>query len=215
MVIHEHKTVFIHIPKAAGVAITHMLLQPIVGYDTTQEIGGLSVPLKLRFELRGKQKHKQARYYTVDDDITYQQWREYYKFAVVRNPWDRVVSEFFWRHTLPTRRPSIRLAKFIDYCEARIRDRRNRARDIYWPHAQLQESFITDAAGYVIVDDVFRFEDLESVVCELKERTGLPLSLQKLNDSCHDDYRQYYDKATRDRVGQLYAKDIARFGYEF
>ena len=139
--------VFVHVPKAAGVSVTHMLLPHFVGRETAGEIGHLSDELKLRFELRGKQKHRRAKRYVSDGDITQDQWDAYFKFAIVRNPWDRVVSEFAWRHTLPTRRPSKDFAKFLLYCKSRIADHRNWNRDIYWPHAQLQSSFVTDDAA--------------------------------------------------------------------
>ena len=216
MVIHEYKIVFIHIPKTAGVAITHMLLPHIVGYDTTKEIGRLSDDLKIRFELRGQQKHKRAKFYVFDGDITQEQWAAYYKFAIVRNPWDRAVSEFAWRHTLPTRRPSKSFGQFLLYCKSRIADCDNRNRDIYWAHAQPQSSFVTNlGTNRVILDEIFRFENLSRVVDVLSGKVGASLRLRKLNDSCHRGYRQYYNNSTREMVRELYAKDIDKFKYTF
>jgi len=212
MIIPEHKIVFVHVPKCAGVSITHMVLPHLVGYDTSDEIGHLSDELKIAFSLRGKQKHKRARCYLTDGDISRKHWDEYYKFAVVRNPWDRAVSEFAWRHTLPTRRPSTDFATFLRYCESRIKDKHSR--DIYWAHAQTQESFVTDN-GKVILDEIFRFENLARVVETLRDKMKLPFELLKFNDTPRKNYRHFYNKNTREFVRRLYAKDIERFGYAF
>jgi hypothetical protein len=214
VIIPDHKIVFVHIPKTAGMAITHMILPHLVGRETSGEIGRLSDEVKIAFSLRGKQKHKQGRFYLSDGDISQKNWDECYKFAVVRNPWDRAVSEFVWRHTLPTRHPSTDFSQFLRYCEARIKDYRCGG-DIYWPHAQLQESFVTDGGGKVILDEVFRFEKLSCVVETLRAKMNLPFGLRKLNDTPHSHYRQYYNKDTREFVRRLYANDIERFGYEF
>ena len=219
MVIHKYKLVFVHVPKCAGVSITHMLMPHIVGHNTSGEVGHLSGELKEMFELRGKQKHKFGRLYVPDGDIGAKQWRDYFKFAIVRNPWDRVVSEFECRHTLPygtrlSRKPSTDFTEFLLYCKARVMDWTRRA-DIYWAHAQPQSAFVTNDRGEIILDEIFRFEDLDRVVDVLKDKTGLPLELPMLNNTPHKKYREYYNGDTREFVRKLYAKDIKMFEYEF
>ena len=211
MVIHELQAVFVHVPKTAGIAITHAIMPHLVGYDTADQIGNLSEELKIRFEMRGAQKHKKARDY-VPDDISQKHWNRYWKFAVVRNPWDRVISEFHWRQTLRSRHPSTDFNEFLDYTEARLNGWCN---DIYRWHAWTQKSYVTDTQGNVILDDVFRFEELDSAIEKIQEWLGLPLDVQRRNTSEHDHYRTYYTEATKARVAQLYAEDIEFFGYEF
>jgi len=214
MIIHECKAVHIHIPKTAGVALEHAIMTQILGYDTSGEIGHLSNELKYQFELRGAQKHKQARFY-VPTDISKQLWSSYYKFAIVRNPWDRVVSEFHWRHTLPTRRPSTEFKEFIKYCEKRIQDGRNLNRDIYWPHAQTQKSYVVDANGNEILDEIFKFENLSEAVSIISNKLNIPLTMKRHNTSKHNHYQEYYDDETKEMVNNLYREDIEMFDYEF
>jgi len=214
MIIHECKAIHIHIPKTAGVALEHAIMTEILGYDTSGEIGHLSDDLKIRFDLRGKQKHKQAKYYVLDNDIAQSQWDEYYKFAIVRNPWDRVVSEFHWRHSLPSRHPSTDFKEFINYCEFRIKDIKNKKRDIYWAHAQTQFSYITNN-NKIIIDDIFKFEELSKATQIISDKLQLSLKLKKHNASKHNHYREYYDQKTKLMVYNLYKEDIEAFGYEF
>lgn len=212
MIVHELNTIFIHIPKTAGVSLTHAIISHIVGYDTSGEIGHLSSKLKICFDLRGKQKHKQARYY-VPEDISKKLWDKYYKFTFVRNPWDRVVSEFHWRHSLSKRHPPKDFKKFIDYCADRLR--RKQPGEIYWPHAQTQKSFVTNKSGNIIVDDIFYFEDINNAVSKISTKIGIPLDVKKYNTSNHKVYREYYNNETRDMVQRLYDEDIKLFGYKF
>lgn len=214
MIIHECKAIHIHIPKTAGVSLEHAIMSQILGYNTSGEIGHLSKELKFRFELRGAQKHKQARFY-VPRDISKKLWDKYYKFAIVRNPWDRVVSEFHWRHTLPTRRPSTDFKEFINYCESRIKDTRNRNQDIYWTHAQSQKSYVTDKTGNVMLDEIFRFEKLSEAVSIISSKLNIPLNMKKYNTSKHKQYQKYYNDETKEMVNKLYREDIEMFDYKF
>jgi hypothetical protein len=216
MIVHELKTIFIHIPKTAGISLTHAIMSHVVGHDTSGEIGHLSNDLKIRFDLRGKQKHKQARDY-VPADISQKLWDEYYKFAFVRNPWDRVVSEYHWRHERPSEKhkPPKDFDEFLKYCEKRLSVNRNSSRDIYWTHGQTQKSYVTNLKGEIILDDIFKFEDMNNSIQIISEKLGFPIEMKKHNSSKHRDYRDYYNERTKSIVKRLYYEDIELFGYEF
>lgn len=214
MIIHECNAIFIHIPKTAGVSICHSIMSHLTGENTSGEIGHLSNKLKIQFNIRNPQKHKQAQYYSPTD-ITQELWDSYYKFSIVRNPWDRVVSEFHWRHSLPTRHPSIDFKKFLRYCESRINDTTNSKRDIYWTHAQTQKSYVANNNGKLILDDIFRFEELDLAMKIISKKLHIPLELGMYNTSNHKNYRNYYDDESKDIIENLYKEDIEIFNYEF
>lgn len=212
MVIHDCKAVFIHIPKTGGVSLTHAIMSEILGYRTHGEIGKMPNDLKFRFEVRNAQKHAFGKAF-VPHHLSKGQWDEYYKFAVVRNPWDRLISEFHWRQTRPAHRPSTNLDEFITYCEKRMNSKSSR--DIYWAHAQLQSDFVTGRKGKLLVDKLYRFENMPDTYIDLARKLNLPLRNEKHNTSDHKHYREYYNTKQRDRVAKLYRKDIEGFGYEF
>ncbi len=220
MIIHKCKSIFIHIPKTAGVSLTHAIMTSILGKDTSGEIGNLSDELKYQFLITNQQKHLQAKYYVNNKVISQKNWNNYYKFAIVRNPWDRTISEFFWRHELPDTHKSRKKNRqvpnsfkdFIHDCAMRIADR-EKPRGIYWSHAQTQKSFVTNDKNKIILDEIFKFEELNEKV--FIKRLSIPLELKKLNTSYHQNYRQYYDDKTKDMVYKLYKEDIEMFDYEF
>jgi hypothetical protein len=66
-------------------------------------------------------------------------------------------------------------------------------------------------------DFVGRTETLTADLRAVFARFELPLpgELPTANTSSHTDYHDYYTSTTRDRVGEIFAADIAAFGYEF
>ena len=211
MIIHELKTVFIHIPKTAGVSIVHSLISNVLEYETTGNIKDLPTNIKQRFSVSGQQKHKRAKEY-FPADITHQMWNDYYKFTFVRNPWDRAVSEFHWRHNQPNNKPSKDFKKFLSHCEERITGKK---KGIYWTHAQTQKSYITDAEGNIILNDVFKFEDMTNSIKIISDKLNIPIELKQHNTSNHKYYKEYYNNETEAIVRRLYKDDIELFDYEF
>jgi hypothetical protein len=154
-----------------------------------------------------------------------------YRFAFVRNPWDRLVSCYelireqgggsgalersaedgginrLWRYAL-ARSGSFR--EFILRCDGVIDDVDGRK-----SFAFAQCDYVCDAEGRLIVDDVYRFEDLPAAADHLFETLQIRAALPRLNPSRHRPYREYYDAETRAVVARRFARDIARFGYEF
>lgn len=153
-----------------------------------------------------------------------------YRFALVRNPWDRLVSWYehirqrggagglegpvedgginrLWRYAL-AHADSFR--EFILRCDGVIDDV-----DGSKSFAFAQCAYVCDAQGRLIVDDVYRFEDLPAAADRVFEKLQIDARLPRLNPSRHRPYREYYDAQTRAVVGRRFAPDIARFGYEF
>ena len=64
-------------------------------------------------------------------------------------------------------------------------------------------------------DKIYRYEELESAWMDIKSRTGILDKLPHINDTTHTHYRDYYDKATREKIADKYAWTIEIFGYYF
>jgi len=132
----------------------------------------------------------------------------YASFAVVRNPWDRLVSAWAW---MLRQQPGL--------CE---RDFRRFVLGFpTWAHRDRlpfirQTVYLTDDWGRLIPGWLLRFENLQEDVDTLSARLGAPQQrLPRLNASDHPPYREMYDDRTRAIVGRCYAGDVERFGYTF
>jgi hypothetical protein len=172
-------------------------------------------------------------------------WNEYFKFVFVRNPWDWLISQWFYNSVPSTDAPSPWLHRVRGTSAGVLRGRRVRPRqgepaqlvrrgnelrredvdatfEILKRFKQLpgrdglyQSNSVYDMDDRVIVDYVGRYETLEADFDEIMRRVGLDLHLPHLNRTEHRDYRSYYSAETRERVGELWAVDIENFGYSF
>lgn len=145
-----------------------------------------------------------------------------FKFAFVRNPWDKVVSHYHYRQRTG------RIYQFrydesgagdpgIGFCEWVAR--------AYGAHDPMyyndpkpfmaQCDWLNDERGVCLVDFVGRFERLADdfqVVCR---RLGVDAQLPHVKPTPHAHYRELYDDATRDIVARCFAADLETFGYRF
>ena len=186
MIMHDLKAVFVRTNKTAGVSIEHVLLGRNTG------------------------KHAAAR--KLREQLSRRLWRQYFVFAFVRNPWDRMLSLYFhYRRRLPTQREYIPPSTTFAMWLPRALSRANR--DLlfrplwYW---------VSDPKGRQIVDFVGRFENLQADCDTVCDRLKLPRTiLPHLNANAHEHYSTYYDQQLRDAVAEVHGDDIRRFGYEF
>ena len=175
MVNHESKVLFIHVIKTGGISIATAL------------------------NMKEKQNHSTARKIKkrVGEDV----WNDYFKFTFVRNPFDKIVSQYHYnRYGF-----GFEDATFKEYIQAWFAGKEISR------HPQLNSSYINEK-----LDFIGRFENLQedfNIVCD---KIGIPQQeLPHKNESKHKHYTKYYDDETRKIVAEKYAKDIERFGYKF
>jgi hypothetical protein len=133
-------------------------------------------------------------------------WESYFKFAIVRNPFDRFISIcFFLNRNNP---------KFLEtpllWMKSAIVVPRFRERVLVKP----QYLQLTDAQGSMAMDYVGRYEALQDSMDEICKRLQIePVLLKKRNVSEHKQYREYYDDELKSAVEAFYQEDLTRFNY--
>lgn len=218
MISHRFRCVFVHVPKTAGQSVEQTFI--------TAE--GRRIARRRALLLRQNRRprlgpprlgHLTAEEYVTNGFLSRDRFRDYFVFGFVRNPWDRLVSEYRYRgYPYPFR--DFVLAKFPGPADDNYRTGVGGYR-----HVLPQSDFLFDAAGNQLVDFIGRFENLAGDFAVVRERVGLPPGeLPHVNRSnapapaqprCGPAYRDYYDAETRGFVETFYANDIDRFGYAF
>ena len=202
----SHQFVFVHIRKAAGTSLRQILQQ-------------VSLPKnnQLWFKLLSRNgfavdyhKHsfrKHANLVEAERSMPADKFKQYFKFAVVRNPWDRLVSEYEYIKTQPTHSRFKKLSampfvEFIDYQSQR-----------YDAH---QVNALKLKNGQLGCDFIGKLETLEQSLKVVGAKIDVDFSaLPHINQVQRRDYRTYYDEASRGRVEKLWQADIEAFQYDF
>lgn len=209
MIISEQNIMFIHIPKTAGTSIVHMLLTDMLGCETSGSISSQPTPVQQTYGLGDNLKH--ATLTELRQHLTPEVFQRYFKFAVVRNPWDRVVSSVTWsqhKYKVFSRVPFPDMVMMIPQIQT------DPSHPLYLIFRE-QIDFI-ELDGKLAVDKVCRFENIQTDINILTNEIGIgEQKLSKFNTSEHDPYQTYYTPELKNIVQTCYMKDITTFGYEF
>jgi hypothetical protein len=203
----SHRLLFVHVQKTGGLTVEALLKDAIEDAEAIRDLpdgrhAHLSDALAARPEL--------ATYWT---------------FGFVRNPWARMLS---WHAMILRRKASAESGNKVMARRMRNMDFWRRVGEDYTDF----EAFVlhgpdelprlrTPQLDYLRVpgreaDFIGRTERLAEDLATVFDRFGLPEPpLERRNAGPPTDYREHYPDAMRDRVAEIFAPDIERFGYEF
>lgn len=202
---HRHKFVFFAVPKTGTHAIRQALSPHLGPGDWEQQ--DLFERKRLPIPELAQLRHGHISVRQLQPLLPREQWDGYFKFAFVRNPFDRFVSTCFF---LRRNQPGMEQHATV-FMKQAIRTSRFRQRILVRPQSDL----LTDATGRVALDYVGRFEDLQLSCNEAFERIGLPTAdLARRNVSKHEEYSTYYDDDLRRAIVDYYRADFENFGYD-
>ena len=190
------KLVFIHIPKNAGTSVHRKLLSPLF------QQGNNSVEYK----------------HTLNSDF----FANYFKFAIVRNPWDRMVSCFHYfkystrggfeyNHKTFVNLKDVSFDRFLDELAW---DREGNQTNKHWINQDLMTHDMSSQKCWV--DYLLRFENLEEDWEEVKKKINLKHNLPMANRSARKkNYHNYYNPRTKKLIEERFKGDIEKFNYSF
>lgn len=192
------EVIFIHVPKAAGSSLK-------------TEIYGAP----------GGGHRRIAEFAAFDLDRT----RRFFKCGFVRNPWDRLMSAYFYLRQgegtsgRDNRFAAAHLARHADF-EGFVRaleDPGYRRAVMAYDHFRTQSHWICyPGQTSHALDFLGRFERFDEDLAALRSRLGLPeRPAPRARPSRHPPYQEVYTPQSRDIVARLYAPDIALLGYRF
>lgn len=147
-----------------------------------------------------------------------------FKFTVVRNPYDRLVSS--WKYVLQKpRAPKVflkprrtRMKYNFEYFLHELPRLWETKYDRHMAtHTAPIWGDITDNDNNVLLDEVLKLEELSKGLNVLNENLGLEVNrLEHINQTPkRKSYRKYYTKKSKKKVEDLFEKDILHLGYQF
>ncbi len=202
----SHQFVFVHIRKAAGTSLRQILEQVALPKNNHWWFKLLSrngfIIDYHRFSFR---KHDPLM--LAEKSMPENLFKQYFKFAFVRNPWDRLVSEYEYiktqrNHSRYKKLMAMSFEQYIEYQAQRV--------------AASQLNALIKKDGELGIDYIGRFEHLHDSLADISGQIKLDCTriphINKLNKA---PYQSYYTKESAERVALLWSKDIETFGYKF
>ena len=200
--------IFIHIPRCGGTSVEEALIPRTTLAQSWPELSRVE---RLRHWLHGSRGRQHSKLLEL---ARYHRLGEYFKFAFVRNPWARAVSQIEFlragsaRTLFPGRtfKENLRL-----YCASK---RVRFGHDL----AACQFDYLQDNQGGLCMDFVGRFESLERdfrKACRIIGLRPVPVLPHTNNSRRRRHYSAYYDEESAEWIRERFAKDIEYFGYKF
>ena len=192
MISYDKKFIFVHINKTAGTSMEKALAD--YGVKKLEEKGDL------KFELN----YNQSQHFNCDEYKKYlgSEYDDYFKFTVVRNPFDRVVSYYYGGAIQKG-------LNFKDWVVDRYLN--ENYKDYIRMYSDYTHWFDKDELNYVL-----KFENLDQDFIKLKETLDLNCELGKANvNKSRTHYRDYYDDKTKDIIENHFEKELNTFQYKF
>jgi hypothetical protein len=227
LVSHTHKFIYLKTKKTGGTSVEAYLEQFCLPPDTVDLGDHNRVETISEYGIAGARhngrKIKEDQYWNhmsakrlrslLGEDV----WKSYYKICVIRNPWDRMVSKFWW--TMHSIRKKIARKPHMPFDEVR--------ESFEWfidmkPRWLADDLDVFTIGDEVIVDDVIRYEDFDNEVARICENIGevyKPDTMPKYKSGYRirpNPYQDYYtNPKTLATVTEAHRVWIDHFGYTF
>lgn len=224
MISHEHRCIFVHIPKCGGQSTETIFLRDL-GLAWEQR-----APLLMRDRAPGelgppRLAHLVARDYVALHHVSQELFDAYLKFSVVRDPFARAASSYTFLHLH-------RLMTFEQYVEGYLTDAvRDPEHRMHW-FLRPQVDYLYDG-DTLLVDRIIRLEHLDAELPEVAAACGVadtsvphvnrggpgrPRPVRNVVRAVRDfgarprtpgRHEVRWTDETRAAVGELYAADVA------
>lgn len=204
IVSHRHRFVFLAVPRTASHAV-RAALAPLLGpEDWQQEALRLRAASPLPRLAAVRHGHVSAQ--QASAELPAALWRDYFKFAIVRDPFDRFVSVCAM---LNKRNPGY-VGRERAFMKRALSVPRFRARALVRP----QTAMLVDAKGRIALDYLGRYECLDASFRAICRRLGIPpRALDKRNASPAGTAAAVYDAELEAAVASFYRPDFELLGY--
>jgi hypothetical protein len=185
----KKRFIFIHINKTAGTSISQVLNINKVHLNSKEII----------------------------DIIGIEKWNNLYKFTIVRNPWDKVVSHYMHRvkkNYTNMGNGHISFKDWVKFCYGPVKNLN------YYDQIKMfqpQVEWLKDNNDKINIDKIIRFENLNNDFEEVKSILGInKISLiPHLNKTDREDYKNYYDEESLNIIYNWFIEDIKFFNYSY
>lgn len=207
LVSDSHQFIFVHIRKAAGSSIRDTLspLSISVAKNLKAKIKSKVLRIEKNYHKYSYREHSPISH--AKNLMTPQLFDSYFKFAFVRNPYTRLISEYEFIRRRPDhgRHKTVIKMTFDQYIK--YQSKRFDAHQI---------NMLADKGGNLQMDFIGRFENLHedwAFVCDKLQIMNAELSHRKKASKVN--YKDYFNPESIELVAKLWKKDLQTFNYQY
>lgn len=185
--VNGKKVIFIHINKTGGTSVSDAL-----GLNKSH------LTVKEIIDLIGEENFESS-----------------YKFAAVRNPWDKVLSHYKYR--VKTNQTDLG-TKTIPFPEWVVKTYGKNKDPFYYDKPKMfqpQVDWLKDYHNRINVNEIMKFEDLSKEFEKVSKHLGLHINLPHLNRTTKTNYKEFYDDHSKSIITDWFAEDLDIFNYEY
>lgn len=216
---HKYKFIFVRVRKTASTSM-HVALSKFCGpLDIIAHIGDRdqleSKPMQNNWKYLPSRKHvfynhiPAFRIREMIAEMDKNIWDDYYKFCFERNPWDKTISQYYF-HRQRSQYGHRTFHQFIMHGTLpRFSDYR-----LYSEEDPNDDT--------VIVDKVYKYEEMNEAFKDLEKRLGLPEPIvmpeKRYKGWTRKDFRPYQEvlnEEEKNRIAKVFHKEIKLLGYTY
>lgn len=224
---HDHQFIFIKTHKTAGTSIEIALssicgendiITPISPKDENQKISlgyksaqnyrivfsqyTLSDWIRFLFKNKRKEFHRHMAAKEIKKRVSRKIWKNYFKFTIERNPYDRVVSLYYWRNRnqkYTSLHHFLTSGGFVRFRTLEMYTKNNK----------------------ILVDKIYKFEELNEMMADITKKLNLEMPLMlssyqaKSNTRKIANYKEVIDEKSKAWIDKKFKKEIELFNYRY
>jgi hypothetical protein len=214
MISHKHKCIFIHISKCAGSTI-----EKAFGTDLNDNTENNNHNLfgwnhKHKLFLQHATPQELFDYDFIKKDV----WDSYFKFIIIRNPYDRAMSDYFWM----TKDLKVK-DSFENFLNMTGQFEKMKNKDdiseYRADHLKTQKDYFFLNGNKIEYDSVIRFENISDGLDNVSLQLNLPSDFFSRKENVlkkkYKHYSLFYNQKRKELVENNYSSDIDFLEYQF
>ena len=213
---YEHKILFIHIPKCAGTSVERILnINKDSEFYTESLTSKVLADLPLNnftdeeYRLCASKNKQHYTYKELVKILPKNIIENFQKIAIVRNPYDRIVSEYCYSSRI------VNTCKdFEEFVKTALNLDLYTRNWLYDGHLETQTSFlINEQKNFNSINKIFKFEELDACFDYFNKIIDKKQKFHARANINRKPYAEYYTSELKEIVYNFYRNDFINFNY--